>query len=213
MQTGNYERLTVVFEIECTDSYLIEKAAQHIFYDYRINDKLEWFDAPKDSLVSVLTFLVETIDGLRRLDHDEVMVDEPLRAITEAVRSMEGKRRTLPSINVEYTRLERWIVEHLRNGTLPPKILSKQLANELSHSEEKLTANKVTSKMRPYKGRGVEYQTNQVTIHSGMYEGRGRGFHMNARKLSETFIELGLVSHDEIADDEDYCRTLAQLHI
>ena len=46
----------------------------------------------------MLTFLVETIDGLRRLDHDEVMVDEPLRAITEAVRSMEGKRRTLPCI-------------------------------------------------------------------------------------------------------------------
>ena len=49
MQTGNHEKLTVVFEIACTDSYLIEKAAQHIFYDYRINDKLEWFDAPKDS--------------------------------------------------------------------------------------------------------------------------------------------------------------------
>lgn len=60
------------------------------FYDYRINAKLKLCDASKDSLVSVLTFLVETIDGLRRMDDDEIMVDEPLRVITEAIRSMEG---------------------------------------------------------------------------------------------------------------------------
>ena len=55
MRTGSHENLTFVFEVDCCDSYLIEKTAQHIFYDYRINDKLECFDAPKDSLASVLT--------------------------------------------------------------------------------------------------------------------------------------------------------------
>ena len=95
MQTGNHEKLTVVFEIACTDSLLIEKAAQHIFYDYRINDKLEWFDAPKDSLSSVLTFLVETIDGLRRVDHDEVRVDGPLEIIVNGFHASWGSRRDI----------------------------------------------------------------------------------------------------------------------
>ena len=139
MQTGNHENLTCVFEIACTDSYLIERVAQHVFYDYRINDKLEWFDAPKDSMASVLTFLVETIDGLRRVDHDEYQVKNPLRTMIEGVRALEGHRREDDDFDyddilagpVVLNRIEEWLVKALENDSLPARIYKVDLPSEI----------------------------------------------------------------------------------
>ncbi len=87
MQTGNHEPVIVVVEIPCRNAELVEKIMHHIFYDYRTNDKLEWFDAPLCSMMSTLRFVVESVDGLSRVDHDEIDVSEHLESV---LAHMEG---------------------------------------------------------------------------------------------------------------------------
>ena len=60
MQTGNHEPVIVVAAIPCMNAELIEKVMHQIFYDYRTNDRLEWFDAPLDSMKSTLSFVIES---------------------------------------------------------------------------------------------------------------------------------------------------------
>ena len=86
MQTGNHEDMRVVANVKCVDSKLVEDVMHRIFHDYRTNDKLEWFDAPLDSMKSVMRFVVETIDGLNRVDHDEVSISEHLEQMTASMR-------------------------------------------------------------------------------------------------------------------------------
>ena len=82
MQTGNHEQLTVVSAVKCMKAKLIEDAMHHIFTDYRINDDLEWFDAPKESMISVSNFLVTALDGLNAVDHDDFSVAAHLNEIS-----------------------------------------------------------------------------------------------------------------------------------
>ena len=101
MQTGNHELMTCVFEISCVNSLLIEKVTQHIFWDYRINDNLEWFDAPKESMVGVLQFLVLSIDGLQSVDHDDVAIARLLSTITDGLRQELDTARQLPTESLQ----------------------------------------------------------------------------------------------------------------
>lgn len=86
MQTGNHEQLTVVSAIKCMKAKLIEDAMHHIFNDYRINDNLEWFDAPKESMLAVSKFLVTILDGLNAVDHDEFSIAAHLNEISASFR-------------------------------------------------------------------------------------------------------------------------------
>lgn len=70
MQTGNHEAMRVVASAKCVDSKLVEDVMHRIFWDYRTNDRLEWFDTRLESMKSVMTFIVRTIDGLNSVDHD-----------------------------------------------------------------------------------------------------------------------------------------------
>ena len=86
MQTGNHEELKVVASVKCMDAELVEKVMHRIFHDYRTNDKLEWFDTNLKSMRSVMKFLVEMIDGLNQVDHDEISISEHLDQITMSMR-------------------------------------------------------------------------------------------------------------------------------
>lgn len=87
MQTGNHNEMRVVASAKCIDSKLIEDVMHRIFHDYRTNDKLEWFDAPLDSMKSVMSFMVECIDGLNRVDHDQVSIKLHLDDIITSIKT------------------------------------------------------------------------------------------------------------------------------
>ena len=78
----NHEPMRVVASAKCVDSKLIEDVMHRIFRDYRTNDKLEWFDTNLKSMNSVLKFVIEMIDGLNQVDHDEVCISDHLDQIT-----------------------------------------------------------------------------------------------------------------------------------
>ena len=103
MQTGNHEEMRVVASAKCVESKLVEDVMHQIFHDYRTNDRLEWFDAPLNSMKSVMFFIVECIDGLNRVDHDEVSVSDHLEQLTA---SMRERVSNLPSHNASPTEPE-----------------------------------------------------------------------------------------------------------
>ena len=87
--------------------------------------------------------------------------------------------------------------EPLETCSLPPAILSKQLAEEVGRSDSRapsVSSNWVTPRMRVYEGRGVDFSDNQVTIKSGEFKGRGRGYYLDAEALLETFVEMGIMA-------------------
>jgi hypothetical protein len=103
-------------------------------------------------------------------------------------------------------RVEQWLVNRLETCSLPPAILSKQLAEELVRSDTRappVSSNWVTPKMRVYQGRGVVFSDNQVTIKSGEFKGRGRGYYLDAKALLKTFVEMNIMAPLFLDDDDD----------
>ena len=67
MQTGNHEEMRVLASAKCVNSKVVEDVMHCIFWDYRTNDKLEWFDTNLKSMKTVMKFVVRAIDGLNRV--------------------------------------------------------------------------------------------------------------------------------------------------
>ena len=82
----------------------------------------------------------------------------------------------------------------------------KQLAEEVGRFDLRapsVSSNWVTPTMRVYEGRGVDFSDNQVTIKSGEFKGRGRGYYLDAEALLETFVEVGIMAPTTLDDGED----------
>ena len=99
-------------------------------------------------------------------------------------------------------RLEQWLVDRLETSTLPYMILSQQLAGIISTPPVEYSAKWVFMKMQPYINRGVQTPVNKITIKSGEFKGRGRGFLFDEQLLIETFVSLRLMEPLFIPDND-----------
>ena len=87
--------------------------------------------------------------------------------------------------------LDEWLINHLRNDTLPSRILSSQVAKQLSRCDNEISPKWVTTKMQIHDNRGVVIPENKITIEEGPYKGRGRGFRFEVPFFLETMIRKG----------------------
>ena len=98
-------------------------------------------------------------------------------------------------------RLDEWLIDHLRNHTLPPTILSSQIAEQLSRHKKEISPKWVTTKMHTYDDRGMVIPEFKITLEDGPYKGRGRGFYLDAASLLETMIFKGWMAAEEASRD------------
>jgi hypothetical protein len=130
----------------------------------------------------------------------ETVTGRPIVDGSSVRKSRAARVKKKSSLN----RVEQWLVNRLETRSLPPAILSKQLAEELGRFDSNappVTSNWVTPKMRVYEGQGVEFSDNQVTIKSGEFKGRGRGYYLDADTLLKTFMETGIMEPPILDDD------------
>ena len=216
MQTGNHEPVVVLSEIPCVKAEVIEKVMHQIFYDYRTNDKLEWFDAPLPSMKAMTKFLIEAIDGFSRIDHDRFSVENLLEEMTNLLKQnlfdlplqesrmgLEGeepqlqnaeatsKENTRANRQVKLDILDQWLVDRLVSGSLPSIILSRKLANILEKDGTEVQPNWVTNQLKKrYGGTGIKCPQSQRWVDKE----RGRAIVFDAQLLRVNFIRRGLIS-------------------
>ena len=182
MQTGNHEEMRVVASAKCVDSKLVEDVMHRIFWDYRTSDKLEWFDTSLHSMSSVLHFVVEIIDGLNRVDHDESSVSEPLEQITASMRELvlnsppHGHEVPQPVPIVEQVvetppgnshLVKRWLVHMIEHelpveavtGTAMLALYNTWLRNFHPGSSFVVSNNYLKPRLQSYFKRGVNYSS------------------------------------------------------
>ena len=79
LQTGNPEIITKIFEIRCIDSKLIEDILHFIFRWYK--KRGEWYDIKAETAIQTVKTLVSLVDGLRRVEHDDVDIIEACQTV------------------------------------------------------------------------------------------------------------------------------------
>jgi hypothetical protein len=79
LQTGNPEKIRVLFEMKCVDSRLVEKNLHHVFRWYKRRG--EWYEIDKERAVYAMQLMANLLDGLRQVEHDDEDIVEACQKV------------------------------------------------------------------------------------------------------------------------------------
>ena len=217
MQTGNHEEMRVVASAKCVDSKLVEDVMHRIFWDYRTNDKLEWFDARLESLESVQKFVVEMIDGLNRVDHDEFSVEIHLNTVSAMMRDkvlrlpshihVESSTETERVANVtsnlsplqtpSLSPIDSWVIHEIESQTIPGVLTATELLGRFNSwgnvhlpEFETMTSTAFGLALKSLKRRGLRKKVEKAATY----------YHLDLPTLRENLIADGKLNSEYFDD-------------
>lgn len=199
METGNPD-ISTIFSIDCIDARLIERNMHFMLRWYKREG--EWYDIDEHTASILLKSTRGLLDGVRRLELDEVDVATALGAVltdsgvhlssnshSNPVKACSSPpRAVLPRTPVtEMNILDQWLVDRLASQSLPSIILSRNLAKELTTDGSDIQPNWVTNQLRRYEHNGVDFPINQRYVGKE----RGRAIKFDSPSLQETLVRIG----------------------
>ena len=125
LQTGNPEEISVLFEMKCVDSRLVERNLHHIFRWYKRRG--EWYEIDKDRAIYAMHVIANLVDGLRRIEHDVSDIKMDCQNI------LEGLHRNIPNLATttlkkkSLDQVDSWLVHEIAIMTLPAKMKTTKL--------------------------------------------------------------------------------------